>query len=1466
MWKKAKRFLAVLVALTLVLSVVDKDQLFVSASATSDVQPDAGGETDADADNAETDTDTGNVETGAAVEEQAEETDVMEEESSAGGEVQEVPGPAEETDAGTPEGGSTADEAGQESGTEAEESEKVQNPADESENPADESEDSAEETDKAPAETDGEAADSENAEEATEPEAGKEQTGEGSVTEPDTEDGTVESTVPETEEGQTTADEADAVEESEEEEAFMADANIYEASVQDISVNVWVPDGAVPEGSVLVAEAAKTKDVESTMEQEEIDYEGYVALDVHFEYDGEEIEPLLPVTVAFIMKEDVIPAEAETTVHHLVEDEQGSVADVETLKQVTPVFETDLTEVPEAEKSTGASQVVAVEAPSFSTFVITWTITSPDNVVMELPVTLLPVDEEGASIGDGIGTDISVEAGAQEVVLLDQVAQQDIEEIRANGHTYQYDFSATGGFTTGSEITKLKAGLIRYTTDVERGDGYWEGTSRKREVTTTTTYYYGVWAGDNAPAYENDFSVVMYRTCTKAVSKTQTYWVRYGWVDDIGSETEPVIGGPNEPVNVKNVYLVYERQPDNIMEHTDEVHLDKYVEANLDGTYTLTLTSYVTGTAGEKITDTDFVLVLDCSGSMGRGFGETISHDKLDKGKAEMYGNGNSATSYYTTASPNGSSNGSAVYYQNGRWYAGRSPLTERQSVYVRRIGALKEAACSFVDELYQQDRQGHYQVGIVTFADNASISQNLTALDSQNDVNTLKTKICSLSPDGSTYSDKGMEKANEELRSSRARSDAQKVAILFTDGGPGYSGWGSGDATSTANGAIGNAYKIKASTVTNVGGWNNPVYGLGGKVYSISIVNGSNPNSVTSDMDKYMNYVSSNYPTARNMNDGGTGGQPGTAYYKVANDVKELVDAFKEAAGGAGISLDAETEVRDYLAANFELATGNATSDIEVFTQNAAGYSNGTYTFDGNNIPYMADVSVDDGMVTVKGFNYSDAENYVTGAENGPFSGKMLVVEIDIKYTDSGCFGGNNIPTNTSDTAIYADADGDDEKDKVKAYPQPLVNIPVDYQATSKDQTIYVTNAASVSDMLEYITTASKDYTPNGTNNRYVDIVYSFSHGADTYYYKISAMTQANSGSWYSDAACTVPMNSTQIAGLTDCTEYAVTCTVKPVEAPHKDDANRDPAGTAAVDTSVVPVHGTAHVHVFYPEVSCEDQWIDIGGTIDVSEIGEETGWHDLADNHECPPVSGDKPVVTIEAYDYITGALTEETAPEKDTDYTLKVKVGSMDVTNKTSINKDQQTQSTNGDTHESDCYDHETADTHDSGQYDFRVHVIGYKVTVIKNVVGNMGNTDSSAKFPFRYTISGGRSGNFSISDKGRYVIDKVKKGAVVSIIESGTYDANGYNTDGYKTTIGVDGNINVSQEAGTYTTGADGITENTTVTFTNERNVNPPTGFEDNNAIYLIMMMSASGVAVWFVAMYLIRRSIRYRRRE
>lgn len=1504
MWKKAKRFLAVLLALTLMLSVVDSEELFVSASATN-VQEDtgAGGETEPAAGEETKSTD-------VSVEEDTAVTSVGDEGS--GEDTATVPGDGTGTgtetggaaDATGTDGAETAGTGTETSGSGTEGAEGTTVPG--SETPANGTEGTegaagtGDTTAGESGETEGDVTDgtTEAADDGTDGTTtapgtvtdgiGSEGTGMETETGENGTVGTEQSDVVtgETEDGMTADIETDTESEentqtqetgTESDDEPLAEAQLYEASVGDISVKVSVPDGAIPEESVLVAEEAVAEDVESTMQQEAIEYEGYMALDIRFEKNGEEVEPLFPVTVAFVMEEDAIPVEAEASVHHLVENEHGNVEKVETLEQVSPSSMPEVETTVIAEDDAENTKVLAVETASFSTFVITWTITTDDNVTIELPVELLPVDEEGISIGDGIETPIAVAANnEQSVMLSEQVADNNVGEIHANGHTYLYNFSAAGGYTTNNQIEQLRAGYIGRSVEPSNGNGYWEGESWKRNVTVTTTYYYGVWSGENAPEDVTDMSVIAYRTYTTSVTKTQTWWVFGGWIDDQGSESSPVVSDPSELMIRKNVYLVYERQPDSIMEHTDEVHLDKYVEANEDGTYTLTLTSYVTGTAGEEATDTDFVLVLDCSGSMTWGFGSAVSHDQLDVEKAQLYGNARSSDSYYTTSSPNnqGSAAGanSAVYYQNGRWYAGQSPLGNNQNVYVRRIGALKEAACSFIDELYRQDSTGHYRVGIVEFETNTDTT-HLIELNSAQNVDNLKAVILSLHADGGTQSGSGMEAANTELRSGYARSSAEKVAVLFTDGTPGQSGW----STSVANEAIENAYKIKASTATQVeeGTYWNPdgQYGLGGKVYSISIVNGSNPNSIESNMDKYMNYVSSNYPTAQSMTNAGTGGSPGTTYYKVAEDVTDLIDAFKEAAGGAGISLDADTEVRDYLAANFELAT-DSEDDISVYTQKATGYSNGSYTFDGENVNYDAGVSIDseNGVITVKGFNYSAAENYVSGAENGPFSGKMLVVKINIKYTDENCFGGNNIPTNTSDTAIYADADGDGAADKVKEYPEPLVNIPINYQATSKDQTIYVMNSADLNAMLDYVTSGTKNYTPDGVNNRYVDIVYSFSDGSSTYYYKIPAMTQANAGSWYSDVDCTIPLNNSQIGDLMECTGYSVTCTVKPLEEPHEDNAGRLSVGTAAVITYITPEHATAQVHVLYPSVECEDQWIDIGDSINVSIIGEKTGWYDPTTGHiGYPAVSGTEPEVTIETREYGETGIATTVSPEEDTDYVLTVKVGSTDVTDETQITKDQQVENAAGDQHTVDCYDHVTADTHEGTVYDFRVHVIGYTITVIKNVDGNMGDQDSTTKFPFEYNVTGtngigSASDTFELSHQEQYIISKVRKGSVVSIIESGTYDDQGYNTDGYKTTVTVDsGTANASNEAASYETDNAGITGNTQITFKNERDVKPPTGFVDNNSAYLVMVLCASGVAVWCGAMYLIRRTIKRRHR-
>lgn len=1288
-------------------------------------------------------------------------------------------------------------------------------------------------------------------------------TAEESVTESDEADNQIPAeTVPAEEKQDETAPaeevtEAPEMEVPEEEEA-QAEETVYETSTGDVQVKVLAPDGALPAGSMLVAAPVVSEDVEASMSDENVEYEGYMALDIHFEYEGKEIEPELPVAVAFVLSENTIPADAETAVHHLVEDEQGNVTEIEQLDIVTPEpVETNAKAEMDPDETMESSKVVVVETESFSTFVITWKTTADGNVI-DLPVTIQPVDQEGNSIGDGISDAISVEKTTEETVALDDIVRgKSLETIRANGHEYRYKFAASGSYAETGKIAVLNAGLIQTETNTDAVP--YRYNRFKQNVTVTTIYYYGIWSGDTTPKTITDPSVIAYRSYSKVITKVQSYSFLLGWVDE--GEPQVTVNPPGKLTTRKDVYLVYEKQADSILGHTDAVHLDKYVEQDeKNGDFVLTLSSYVTGTAGEEATDSDFVLVLDCSGSMKWEFGKEVAHSVLDSAKALAYGNSKDSNSYYTKDGGD-----SAVWYANGNWYTYGSFGRERRlnsgdSVYIRRIGALKEAACGFVDELYKQDSTGHYKVGIVSFSNNASINRDLTSLDNSSNVDALKNTILSLKADGSTYSDQGMKEAENVLRSSSARKSATKVAILFTDGGPGYSGWDSSDATKTANGAIGYAYNIKASTATEVMYNNGTSYGLGGKVYSISIVGNSNPDTTGNKMDKYMNYVSSNFPNAKSMDDSGTGGAPGTTYYKVANDVTELVKAFKDAAGSAGIALDASAEVRDYLAANFERRTGDL-SDISVYTQNATGYSDGSYTFAENLEPYPAGVTAEGKVITVKGFNYSDAENYVSGAETGSFSGKKLVVKIRIKFSDANCFGGNNIPTNTSDTAIYAEADITSEGlEKVKQYPEPLVNMPVDYKATSKDQTIYVTNSANLNNMLDYVTSGTKSYLPNGSNNRYVDIVYSFSDGTNTYYYKIPAMSQANAGSWYSDETCTLPLASTQISGLLECKEYTVTCTVSPTEKPGKDNAGRNSVGAAAKDTLVTPEPKPAKVHVLYPQVSCEDQWIDIGDTINVSLVAQVgNDWYDPGNHSSIPAVAGTKPTVTIETRAYGGTDLAASVTPEKDTDYKLTVKTGTQDITEKTRITVSKQTQNTAGDQHTADCYDHTEADGHLAEKYDFRVHVIGYKVEIDKVVAGNMG--DTSRSFPFTYKVvdtsgKGNQEGKFSLTDAADpYKILKVRKGSTVTVTETGSYNTNGYNTDGYKTTVDVNsGCDNTVTVPATYTAS---VNKNTKVTFTNEKQIQPPTGLEDDHTSYLIMLMSALGVAVWFGIMYVIR---------
>lgn len=234
-----------------------------------------------------------------------------------------------------------------------------------------------------------------------------------------------------------------------------------------------------------------------------------------------------------------------------------------------------------------------------------------------------------------------------------------------------------------------------------------------------------------------------------------------------------------------------------------------------------------------------------------------------------------------------------------------------------KRIDALKTAANRFIDTIATQnqsitDESKQHQVAIVKFAgdkttevgnkkyrdswgDTYNYSQTMKNLTPCKDkgAESLKSTVNSISPDGSTRADYGLELADEQF--SFGRADAKKIVVFFTDGSPTSS---SGFQASVANSAINSAKSLKNK---------------GADIYTIGIFSGVNPSAVptaedTSKENKFMHAVSSNYPVAsssityKNRREVWTIDYGKRAensdYYKSATSASELEKIFEEISG----------------------------------------------------------------------------------------------------------------------------------------------------------------------------------------------------------------------------------------------------------------------------------------------------------------------------------------------------------------------------------------------------------------------------------------------------------------------------------------------------------------------------------------------------------------------------------------
>ena len=222
-----------------------------------------------------------------------------------------------------------------------------------------------------------------------------------------------------------------------------------------------------------------------------------------------------------------------------------------------------------------------------------------------------------------------------------------------------------------------------------------------------------------------------------------------------------------------------------------------------------------------------------------------------------------------------------------------------------KRIDALKSAAKSFIDTIAKQnegiegvDRQ--HKVAIVKFAGDetdkvgndkyrsgghsynySQTMQELTAC-TVGGAKGLKGTIDSIEPAGATRADYGMKQAEKNIKTFGLEG-AKKVVVFFTDGKPtSYSEFDS----DVANSAVTAAKSMKDGKAT---------------VYTIGIFSGANPaadpsNKGTSDVNKFMHAVSSNYPSATSYTSDMLGARvENSDYYKSATNADELKKVFDD-------------------------------------------------------------------------------------------------------------------------------------------------------------------------------------------------------------------------------------------------------------------------------------------------------------------------------------------------------------------------------------------------------------------------------------------------------------------------------------------------------------------------------------------------------------------------------------------
>lgn len=377
-----------------------------------------------------------------------------------------------------------------------------------------------------------------------------------------------------------------------------------------------------------------------------------------------------------------------------------------------------------------------------------------------------------------------------------------------------------------------------------------------------------------------------------------------------------------------------------------------------------------------------------------------------------------------------------------------------------KKIDALKTAVNGFIDATADEnatisDRSQRNRIALVKFAGEESpevgndtdwqgynytqIVSNLT-----DEVSGLTNTVKGLRASGATSADYAFDRAQAALKY-QPRANAKKVVIFFTDGDPNH---GRGFDPIVAATAVNKAKSLKDAGTT---------------IYSIGVVSGANPGDTSSNLNKYMHGISSNYPDATATSSEHLWGKSWNAnlgdraenssYYKAATDAGQLNNIF----GSIYQEITKTAEYAD-VTIHDRLSSWVVSSDSASENGEPAGFTytktrNGQITAwdDAPEATVAADGTVS-WPVTSSGGKLEDGVTYTVSFNVKPTQAAFDEAVKNHK-DDANASGDNNFYTNdnSSATVVYktvvtSSQGGTTTSDpQTAAYPQkPTITLPV--------------------------------------------------------------------------------------------------------------------------------------------------------------------------------------------------------------------------------------------------------------------------------------------------------------------------------------------------------------------------------------------------------------------------------------